>query len=70
MTEKTTIYVIAHNGGYEGHSLPYLAFWDKAKALQWCQGQSEIFDVVEVPIFPELPTRCYFNIEPERGPSL
>lgn len=57
---------MAHDGGYEGHSLPMIAFTDKETALKWCASQTESFDVAEVPVFPELPTEPWFRLEPVR----
>ena len=60
----TTIFVVAHDGGCEGHSLPVLAFPNKTDAVLWCLGQSEAYDIAEVPIFPNLPSKPWFNVEP------
>jgi hypothetical protein len=56
------IYVVAHDGGCEGHSLPFLAFNDRETALKWVQGQAECFSVAEVPVYPELPATTWFNV--------
>lgn len=57
------IYVVAHDGGCEGHSLPMLAFRDKETALKWCRSQPGRYSVAEVPIFPELPACEWFHLE-------
>lgn len=61
------IYVVAKDGGCEGHSLPMLAFKDKETALKWCASQTECFDVAEVPVFPELPTEPWFRLKKVLG---
>ena len=58
------LYVVAHDGGYEGHSLPVLAFTELEAAKQWVAGQNEIFSIAEVPLYPELPCRPWYNLEP------
>jgi hypothetical protein len=58
------IYVVAHDGGCEGHSLPYLAFGDRESALAWVAGQSEAWSVAEVPMYPEFPKAEWFRLEP------
>lgn len=59
------IYVVTHDGGCEGQSLPLLAFDDRGKAMQWVAGQSEAYNVTAVPVFPELPVKPWYNIEAE-----
>jgi len=59
-----SIFVVSHDGGCEGHSLGYIAFETSEKAFQWMAGQTEMFDVIEVPIFPELPSKEWFRLEP------
>lgn len=61
---NASIFVVAHNGGYEGHSLPMLAFSNKADAVLWCLSQTECYDIAEVPIFPNLPSKPWFRLEP------
>lgn len=53
--ENSGLYVIAHDGGCEGHGLPMLAFKSRQKALEWIACQSESYSVALVPIFPDLP---------------
>lgn len=57
------IYVVAHDGGCEGHSLPMLAFQDKETALKWCRSQTDSYSVAEVPVFPDLPEYEWFRLE-------
>jgi hypothetical protein len=59
-----SIYVVARDWGYEGYGLPFLAFTDKDTAIAWCRSQSDCFDIAEVPIFPELPSRPPHALEP------
>lgn len=60
----TIIYVAARNGGYEGHSLPSMAFWNKREAFAWCDGQEGQWDVAEVPIHPAIQSKPWFMIDP------
>lgn len=57
------IYVIAHNGGCEGHSPPVQAFnnLEDAKAALAIVGYC--FEIFSVPIWPE-PAEEWFRIEP------
>jgi hypothetical protein len=64
---STTIFVVAHNGGCESYSLPVLAFANKADAIRWCSGQDELFDIAEVPIFPNLPSKPWYKLRPVNG---
>lgn len=57
------LYVVAHDGGCEGHSLPMLAFWDADDAFAWCDSQTDFYSVARVPIFPRLPTEPWFRLE-------
>jgi hypothetical protein len=57
------VWVVAHNGGCEGHSLPLLAFANEADAVAWCRGQTEAFSVARVPVYPQLPVAPWFEIE-------
>jgi len=55
-----TCYVIARNGGYEGHSPPLLATSNRAdgeRALRFMRasGGSESFELFEVPEWPNAP---------------
>ena len=59
------IYVVAHDGGYGGHSLPVLAFEDKASAFKWIDAQPECFSVVAVPVYPDFPAVTWFRLEAE-----
>ena len=61
MSDK--IFVVAHNGYCEGHSLPYLAFDDRETALAWAKSQHEAFSVAEVPLYPAIPTAPWYNTE-------
>lgn len=61
------IYVIAHDGGYEGYSPPIQAFHnlEEAKAaLALMNSGSASFDLFEVPVWPERATAEWFRIEP------
>lgn len=58
-----SLFVVAHDGGCEGHSLPLLAFRDKKTALKWCACQTELFSIAEVPVFPDLPSEPWWGIE-------
>ena len=60
------IYVVAHDGGCEGHSLPVLAFEDKETALRWIKVQNETYSVAAVPIYPEIPRGVWYQIQPEK----
>jgi hypothetical protein len=60
------IYVVAHDGGYEGHGLPVLAFQDRDTAMRWASAQTEPFSVVAVPIYPAVPAQPWFMVEVER----
>lgn len=62
------MYVVAHDGGYEGYSLPYLAFSDLDQAIQWVKAQTEAFDIAEVPIYPELPTDQWWAVKEAWSP--
>jgi hypothetical protein len=60
------IYVVAHDGGCEGHSLPMLAFMDRETAMKWVAGQDGCFSVAMVPVYPELPISPWYSLEPEK----
>lgn len=60
------MYVVAHDGGCEGHSLPMLAFKNRKTALAWVAAQTEAFDVTEVPVYPAVPKGPWFRLEPEK----
>ena len=63
MIETTNLFVVAHDGGCEGHSLPMLAFTTKEEALAWCKVQTEGYSVAEVPVYPDLPLAEWFRLE-------
>lgn len=58
------IWVVAHDGGCEGHSLPYLAFEDRETAHRWVRAHGGSFSVAGVPIYPE-PEKEWFCLEPD-----
>ena len=60
---QTALYVVAHDGYTEGHSLPSMAFWNPNDAFAWCDSQTEAYSVARVPIFPTLPTEPWFRLE-------
>ena len=55
MVDCRAIYVVAQNGGCEGHSLPYLAFNSLIEAQLWARAQSDAYSVARVPIYPAFP---------------
>jgi hypothetical protein len=68
-----TVYVIAHDGGCEGHSPPLLAISDRETglvALEFLRasGQS-CFELFEVPEWPAAPNKWWNtkSIEPEEA---
>jgi len=63
VSEPHNIYVVAHDGGCEGHSLPLLAFTNKDIALAWCRSQTDLYSVAEVPMFPAIPKEPWFRVE-------
>jgi hypothetical protein len=65
-TPPAILYVAAHDGGCEGHSLPLLAFTNRETAMAWAAAQSESYDITEVPIYPDVPKTQWFRLEPER----
>jgi len=64
VAKPASLFVVAHDGGCEGYSLPLLAFTDKASALKWCKSQDGSYSVAEVPVFPELPAAPWYRVEP------
>jgi hypothetical protein len=65
-----TIYVIARNGGYEGHSPPLLCCADREvalKALAFMKGTTnESLELFEVPEWPD-PPNCWYDSKPIAG---
>jgi hypothetical protein len=62
-----SIYVIARDGGYEGHSPPIQAFNNLTDArAAVALVASESFEIFEVPVWPEKATE-WFRIEPIKG---
>ncbi len=55
------LYVVAKDNGYEGHAVPYLAFQDIETAAKWVRTQDGAWSIAEVPTFPELPDRPWFQ---------
>jgi len=62
------IYVVAHDGGYEGHSLPVLAFEDRETAHRWASAQSESYSVAKVPVHPDVPEAPWYCLERDKAP--
>ena len=65
------IWVIAHDGGVEGHSPPWQAFRTFSEAQSACR-LAESCEIFRVPIWPEPNPSPWYNIEPwvtESGPS-
>jgi hypothetical protein len=58
----TKMYVVANDTG-EGHSLPYLAFSDLGRAIQWVESSGGAWSIAEVPIYPELPAKPWYQME-------
>lgn len=59
------IYVVAHDGGCEGYSLPVLAFDDREAAVRWVKAQAESYSIAAVPVYPEIPLKPWFQLEAE-----
>lgn len=57
------IYVIANNGGYEGHSPPIQAFFNLDEAKAGLSLAGGCFELFEVPVWPEQ-AQEWFRIEP------
>lgn len=71
-----SIYVIAHDGGYEGHSPPLLAIPDRETALVALEflraGGTSSFELFEVPEWPAPPNKWWDTkpvVPPEKEPS-
>lgn len=62
-TKTTNLYIVAHDGGCEGYSLPILAFTNKADAIAWKKVQTESYSITEVPIYPNFPLAEWFRLE-------
>lgn len=61
-----SIYVIAHNGGCEGHSPPVQAFLKLEEARAALAILGGCFELFDVPIWPE-PAQEWFRVEPMKA---
>ncbi len=59
------IFVLAHDGGYEGHSPPVQAFTDEAVARSALALLSahETWNLFAVPLWPEPITEAWYNVK-------
>lgn len=57
------IYVVAHDGGCEGHSPPIQAFHNLNEAKAALSLMGPVFELFEVPVWPA-PAQEWFRIEP------
>lgn len=61
-----SIFVIVHDGHTEGFSGPVLAVADRDKAIGLAKlmSQSDMFAVFEVPLYPALSGKSWWEVEP------
>ena len=73
LSPRHSVWVIAHDGGCEGFSGPIQAFVDKdtaTKGLRIMEAGGAIGVVLfEVPVWPNVQTADWWNIQPLRGGS-